>query len=480
MIKKVLMVQGVLFSMVAAAETTLTVTEPVVVGETPHAIPPSVVQAWQETSVVETPKYHTPVATEGLDIRRIEDLIAHALQNRQWQSLAGILAEYEALPSHDVILVHYAKGAMLRAKGEQKQAIAHYRQILDKQSNLPYVRLDLALMLFEDKQYKEAAALMESLLAEDIAESAKVVLRDALNVMKKQQAWQPTFSMNYERTDNVNNASSEQEIVWLGRRWQKQADSLPKEAHGVRYGVGVDKETNVGGNHYLQFDVSVDGVQYFDVDGYDELSARLSTGYKYQDLKRTWRLSPFVEQSWLDDEAYSKSVGVSGGYGQSVGAKTYWQANASYAQRLYENDKQAENYDSRLANFGLNVSRRINRQVLVFGGVDLGLDDTNNPEYASKRYGLRVGVVRDVSGGLGVSASLRYAKRRFDAPETLVYRFKREDDEYQAALSAWHNRLSWRGLRPELNLRYVNIDSNMPAFYSRDGLSYYVSLGKKF
>ncbi|MDO4427571.1 MAG: surface lipoprotein assembly modifier [Moraxella sp.] len=480
MIKKALMLQTVLLSMTAVAETTFTVAEPVVMGETPHAMSPSVAQAWQETNASDIPSYHVPLMAEGLDVRRIEDFIAYALQSRQWQSLGQLLTEYEALPNHDVILVHYAKGAMLRARGEQKQAIAHYRQILDKASDLPYVRLDLALMLFEDKQYKEAAALMERLLVEDIAEPAKVVLRDALNTMQKQQAWQPTLNVNYERTDNVNNASSEREIVWLGRRWQKQADSLPKEAHGVRYGAGLDKETNVSGNHYVGFDVSVDGVQYFDVDGYDELNTRLSAGYKYQDLKRTWRVSPFFEKGWLDDEAYSRSVGVSGGYGQGVGAKTYWQLNANYAQKFYEDGRQAENYDSTLASLGLSVSRRINRQVLIFGGVDVGLDDTNNPEYASKRHGLRMGVVRDVSGGLGMSASLRYAKRRFDAPESLVYRFVREDDEYQAAFNLWHDKFSWRGLRPELNLRYVNIDSNMPAFYSRDGVSYYMSLGKKF
>ncbi|WP_423810847.1 surface lipoprotein assembly modifier, partial [Pseudomonas aeruginosa] len=33
----------------------------------------------------------------------------------------------------------------------------------------------------------------------------------------------------------------------------------------------------------------------------------------------------------------------------------------------------------------------------------------------------------------------------FDAPGTIVYRFPRKDHEYQANLSLWHDKISWKG-----------------------------------
>lgn len=105
---------------------------------------------------------------------------------------------------------------------------------------------------------------------------------------------------------------------------------------------------------------------------------------------------------------------------------------------------------------------------------------TKEAEQASVRKGLRIGAVKTFDGGLGLRANLRYTRRTFDAPGTIVYRFPRKDHEYQANLSFWHDKISWKGFTPQLNFRYLKIDSNMKSFYTRKNTQIFMSVEKDF
>lgn len=410
-----------------------------------------------------------------------EDLITLAIADKNWQVLNELLAIYGDIPKHDVILHQYATGAILRSQGRQKEAIHTYRGILARQPDLPYVKLDLALMLTEDKQFKEA----DQLLAE-LQESGKLTLQahnivsDFRKSIKDYQAFKPSMSLNYEATDNVNNASSTQVIEWLGRQWQKNEESLPQTAHGIRYALGVTKQTNLTGNHNFVLDVDGNGVYYWDNKAYNEQSVRVSAGYKYQDIDHSVSVLPFAEQNWLDGEKYVRSTGVSTNYTKSPSPKSQWQVYGSHSQKSYHSPRLAERYDGNTTTLGTNVNYILSRQTMVYGGLDGNVDNTLDKSLASNRYGVRAGISQSFDGGLGVNASVRYAYREFKAPSTLVYNFARQDDEYQAGLSLWHKKIAWQGLRPQANIRYNKIDSNMPAFYSRSGLSYFINIQKDF
>lgn len=409
-----------------------------------------------------------------------EELISMAVVGQNWDILQELLEIYQTMPEFDGILTEYATGAMLRKQGNQKGAIAKYKSILAKNPNLSYVKLDLALMLIENKQFKDADVLLAELESSPISSVVLAVVEQVRSDVKKHGQYKPSVSFNYESTNNVNNASSEKVITWLGKEWQKDEDSLPKEAHGVRYGVGVSKEHNVGGNHNIVANGNVSGVAYWDNKDYNERTLRASLGYKYADIAKVWRFVPFAEQNWLGGARYNQNIGVSLGYGRAIGDKSYAQLSASYAKKRYKEEAIARRHDGEVVGVGMNVSHKIDKDTLIYGGIDTNIDKTKDKELASVRYGIRGGVVQEFDNGMGLNASLRYAQREFDAPSKLVYTFVRQDKEYQATLGLWHKKIVWQGLRPEANIRYTKIDSNMPAFYSRDGLSYFMSVEKTF
>lgn len=432
----------------------------------------------------ELPSHDNKIATtppiDSQTLTQQETLIEQALINEDWQSLSSLLGAYQTMPAFDEILVAYASGAMDRKQGRQAQAIQKYRQILQKDPSLLYVKLDLALMLTENKAFADAVHLFDEIQKDDRAsDKVLAIINSIRRDIEHSQKISPSVEFNYESTDNVNNASSDRSIRWLGREWQKDENSLPQSAHGIRYGAGLDKQHNLTGNHYGIGSINGSGVHYWDNPSYNEQSIRTEIGYKYWDIHKHFSLVPFSEQNWLGNNKYSSYVGLSARYGQNIDSANYLQASTSWGQKHYADPKTANRYDSDMLTLSTTISHRLDNGSLLYGGLDGTLEKTQDPSLASTRIGWRGGIIHSF-GNLTINANARYAHRQFHAPHTYVYNFIRKDNEYQAGLSFWHHNISWQGIRPKVNIRYQKINSNMPAFYSRGGSSYFVSLEKAF
>lgn len=76
--------------------------------------------------------------------------------SQNWENLAPLLSHSQQMPNVDPLLLHYAQAALAYAKKDHHSAIFLYRQLLAKNPNLVYPRFDLALVLAEDQQFREA------------------------------------------------------------------------------------------------------------------------------------------------------------------------------------------------------------------------------------------------------------------------------------------------------------------------------------
>ena len=200
------------------------------VSETVHVPAPVSFDRPPETPISpEPPPQPAPPATALSDDNGStpEAQISRALTEQDWPRLTKLLQKYQTLPARDPILHDYALGALRRAQLRHDEAVALYRGILAQQPDLAYPHFDLGVMLFENKQYREAAAELQH--AKPGLQPDMQTLADRyLAAIKKEQGWQPEISLQYAATDNVNNASEAEIIEWDGRQWRKTADSLPK------------------------------------------------------------------------------------------------------------------------------------------------------------------------------------------------------------------------------------------------------------
>ena len=219
------------------------------------------------------------VSDGNASLAGLEEQINRAVVARDWDTLQTLLESYRALPDFNPVLHDYALGGLRRSQLRHDEAVALYRSILAQQPDLAYPRFDLGVMLFENRQYREAKAELER-AKPDLQPPMQQLADRYLAAIDKAQGWKPDVSLQYEQTDNVNNASSEKTIEFAGKSWTKTADSLPQKAHGLRYGLGVSREINAGGHHFLYGDISGGGVHYWDNKDFSEQSLRLSLGYK--------------------------------------------------------------------------------------------------------------------------------------------------------------------------------------------------------
>ena len=419
------------------------------------------------------------VSDGNASLAGLEEQINRAVVARDWDTLQTLLSSYRALPDFNPVLHDYALGGLRRSQLRHGEAVSLYRGILAKHPDLAYPRFDLGVMMFENKQYREAKAELKR-AKPDLQPPMQQLADRYLASIESAQSWQPDVSLQYEQTDNVNNASSERVIEWNGRRWNKTADSLPQKAHGIRYGAGISHEINVDGHHFVYGSLSGDGVHYWDNQDFNEQSLRLAAGYKNRSAVQSFGIVPFAEQNWLGGKRYNRETGINTDFSRRLNEKWRLSLNAGYIKKYYRSSGSAARYNSHMPLAGATLAYSAPKNWLFYGGADWSHDMTKEAEQASVRKGIRFGAVKAFENGFGIRTNLRYARRTFDAPGSLVYRLTRKDHEYQVNASIWHNKISWKGLVPHLNFRYLKIDSNMSGFYSRKSMQTFVSVEKQF
>lgn len=411
-----------------------------------------------------------------------EALINRAVVAKNHDLLAVLLPVYMRIPKHDAILAAYVRGALAYHAGRHKEAISAYRSILAAQPDLSYVRLDLAVMLYEDKQYTAAEDQFYRLRTEPLAPQALALAEAYLAQIRQQRGWQYGLGLEYTRNNNINNASAMRELPSGGI---KSENSLPKSASGLAYAASFKRQFNWHGNHYGQLGADVNGLYYHQEPDYRELSWRLYGGYQYQDSRRRWALTPQLEYNRLGGQAYGRQWGVNSEYEHWLGRQ--WQGSASYQyRRKYYVDAHNRDYEGHWHYISATLAYWPRASQMGYIGIDAMADRLAADANSSNRIGLYAGAAQEWRNGLGTRFSARYGQRRFLAdPDPALafwsgYHQRRRDHEYQFNAAVWHRNLHAWGLTPRLNLRYQTIDSNMPAFYSRRGWQTFISVDKTF
>ncbi len=430
----------------------------------------------QPDLLLNQPTINTSTPAPVAEGSSLEEKINFAIINKEWQGLEKLLSQYRTTANFDPTLYDYGLGALYRHQGRQKEAIALYRQILERQPNLHYPRFDLAMMLYEDKRYAEAKIQLET-AKPYLAPPLQALIDQVLNNIKRSQEWQPNLNLNYESTNNVNQASDLRELILGEAIFVRSDDSLPQDAHGIRYNVGASKERNITGNHYIYTNAELGGVNYWDNQDYSEVTLQSNLGYRYKDIRQSLGFIVGINQNILGNSRYNQNYAVTVEYNRQLAKKWQISGNVSHLQKRYQDDDLANFYDSHANSAAWILLYQPQPKWLVYGGTDFTRDDLNDQAESSDRRGIRAGMA--FSGNqVNIRSSIRYAQRDFLA-DNFLYGKERKDDEYQFSTSVGHKRLNWKGFVPKLNYAYQKIDSNLP-LYERSNSTIFFEIDRNF
>lgn len=422
--------------------------------------------------------HHVQPAQLLANLALTEQLLQQALIKKAWPLLAQIMPIYAQIPNHDPILLAYGQGALWRHQGQHEAAIKAYRHIIAQQPELLYVRLDLAAMLYENKEYEAAQDQFIKVKASNNDTNVMALCDQYLQAIQKRMDWNLQLGVQYVKNNNVNNASSVKEFNLGPYRFVKNEDSMPKKANGVSAYISLDRDINVINNHFATLSMQLNGTRYWDEPDYNEHTLKIEGGYKYQTIHSVFSLTPFIEQNWLDDHRYGHNLGLTSEYARWLSAQTQIVGAYTYAHKRYA-ETALDRYEGHLHAISTSLAYFLSPTLMVHGGLDHQVDRLKASDESSQKTSVRIGFMKEFSGGISTRVNGRYGKRHFDAPHFLLAQV-RKDTEYQANLSLWHRGIHFKGITPKLNFRYQKIRSNLPAFYARQNQQWYLSLEKTF
>lgn len=423
------------------------------------------------------PVTHLPTPTTDTPTT-LSDIIQTATLNKDHQTLATHLPQYEKDANADPLAVAYAKAVLAIGQGKRKQAIAIYRQMLSDNPDLSPIRFELAQVLYDDKQMTASKDQFTKLLSDDPPPFVVQVSSAYLNAIAKHSRPEIDFSLNYSHEDNINNANNAPNIA--DSPFTKSPEMYPKSATGLAYGLSVSHDVNLSHNHYAYMSADVYGKYYPSERDYDDTLVRGMAGYLYQDEKQRFGLLPFYEKRWYGGDEYQHNTGVRGEYSYWLNKK--WQASGAveYARQRYEN----HDLNGNTSLISATVLHLHSPKRYLYAGVDINDENTAEANYASTTHRIRLGMGQEWGHGVSARFGVNVAKRQFDdvaiiggiIPLDIV----RKDTEYGVTATLWKRDWHWLGITPKLTHSYKKVVSNIPSVYSYDRHQTYVVFEKTF
>lgn len=410
-----------------------------------------------------------------------ELLLHKALNQGDVATIEALLAHYQQFSNTDQTLIEFASAQLAYKAGEHSQAAVLFRAILAREPQLTPVRIRLAMTLYQLNDDSAARTQFEQALSDQaLPPDIAVLIQTYLEAIDRRNEWQFTFSTHYLRERNVNNASDAAYIE--NTPFKKNAASLPQRANGIAYGIGVERDMQLTGNHFGHFANELNGKLYWDNRDFDEMTNRTYLGYVKKQGDYRIAVLPFYERQWYSGERYkwAKGVRISGNYWLNP----HWQVSAAgeYSQARYF-DSDALNGNNRL--LSLTLLWRINPQRFISLGVDFSRENPAVRQYGYDLKSVRLGLGEEWKWGISARATFSYGERHYKDSLSLAggaFRFDkaRKDKIYQASATFWKRDWHLWGITPKLNVRWKKQTSNFASLYAYRDHSVNILLEKAF
>lgn len=397
-----------------------------------------------------------------------------SLQQQQWKLSAIFLDEYLNLPDRDPKLVHYAQGALARIHGRYREAENEFRALLTLQPDFLPGRLELARVLFEDQQDREATAMFENIATgidatNPSTEGVRKTLSTFRQALENRNAWHGSFALGPAWTNNVNRTSASQtcllfveDTCFIDRR---TPDAIVSK--GSDYDASLDKHWALHGHHGLYVRSLLFGQSYLDNSAYNELNLTAQTGYAYRSGRHNIALASSFDYYALGNKTLYGAWGVHGEWTYVASTNSLLKLEGDWKDLRYRRADFAVNYDGAMRSLYATYFRSLGPRWTVFGGVDVTDSAARQEVYGYLQKGIRLGA--SLQWPAGFSSTLFGSRRWRDyGAYSALLGARRDDREDNYTLIVKASRWAFAGFTPLLTLRYNRVKSNVDWLYSYD------------
>lgn len=410
-----------------------------------------------------------------------------ALAAQDMATVKELLPHYKALNVNDPMLIKFADALVYRSEGQNKKAIAIYKDMLADNPDFHPVRLNMAQALYADKQYSVAHDQLQKLRGADIPEPVMANVERLMARIDQQEEWRFNASVSYVYDKNLNGVPEKQIVN------DKLGTTLkPESGKGLQVSGSANKRINLDKNFYAEVGGNASLKGYWDNSEYNDYLVTASTALGYDDAKNDVSISPFVTKRFYGEEPYSWRKGVTVSGSRWVKPQLKLTATSMFSNETVDDDKKNLREADGLF-LGLNALYIKDAKEYFYGGLGRYQNDVDKTSFLSyDRNSVNVGWGREWSQGISTLASASYAIKDYDKPSDDIadffyrtYRIEgddlnREDKTTSLGLQVWKRDLTVLGLTPRLVFDYEKTSSNFKYYDDRDDKTATILLTKSF
>jgi len=438
-------------------------------------------QAQQHPKLIVDGKSY-PVGHNANDLGRA---LYTSIKEKKWSAAVYFLTQYQTLANLDPLLLAYAKGALARIKGDMQTAIKEYRHLLTLNDQFLPGQLELARVLFEDHQDKEARAVFDKIAVHlniDNPQHAGVnrSVTSFSKALDKRSDWAFSLSLGSIWRDNLNQSSQSETCLLSFQGQCIYTRTIPKaiSARGVDYQLTASKALALKGHHGLYTRSLLYGQKFDEFPDYNQSTLNTQWGYRYQDLDDQIRLSPQYEISNYANKTLFSALGLHGEWTHKISRQTMFKFNADYKEMRYKQDNY-QRYDGPSYSANATAWQGLDNNWTLFGGVDWLNRLAEDRPYAYRQIGARIGVSKNYSNKISTTLFGSVRQQTYHAFSNILGE-RRKDRTKNITLVVKAPGLSVQGFVPSLTLKHSDTRSNVDWLYSQRSNEIILKLEKSF
>jgi len=430
----------------------------------PHRVPSA-----QDAGAVEDPQPGSKALTEhSLTMEEVLSLAQLFLEKQQLDDAEKIYRSLLKSNASENIRTEAAFqiGQILVYRGRYREAVLYFIAILNRNPDLPRVRLELARAYFLDKNYPDATLQFELVKGGDLPPEVIANVDAFLDSIRRQKNWTVDFSMSPVLDSNINQASRDKEEcldIWgiiLCRPLEEKSNGV-----GLNINAYLDYFKRFSRDWGLRASAGFNALEYTGRE-FDDYSLYAALGPRYLWANGEASLQPTFRKRWYAGKQYREEYGLRVD-GRRILNRVILDASASYAANRYDNALFRDILNG--FSWGAQLQPRyiLNGRTFILAGLEFQREKTRDAAYSNDNWSYSLGVYRVLPYGFSLFLQGSLTKSRYHAPQWYVTRDNRIDETVRKdkiwglGLSLSSNRLEKYNLTPVLRYGYTKRTSNI-------------------
>ncbi|WP_133405989.1 porin family protein [Parashewanella tropica] len=414
-----------------------------------------------------------------------------AVQHKMWPAVKEFLPRYQAIVTHDLMLVLYAEGGLARHAGNLTQAENKYRQLLILKPDFILAKLELARVLFENHKNNEAAkqfAEIEKFIPkyDPKTQGVQATIAAYSKAIRNRDEWHGFFSFGPSFDSNINQASGLTDRVLTS--------PFVTPSMGVGIETSLERRWSLSNHNGIQWRTLLFASNYYgesyvtlvdrrnkklrDHSEFSQGTYITKLGYSYKEAKNQLFIAPLFELKLLDKKAFFTSVGLTAEWLRFISPTTMMKLELNYKKQEFIKP------DLRLQN-GIDFSsyftlwKRVSDKLTMFGGMDYSQKRARDTNFNSDNFGLRLGLSYPLTDGINTTVFSSFRNQSFKGYNAF-FRDTRKDNTQNYTIIVKAPKHEFAGLVPSLQLNYGRSQSSHAVLYSFDKHAVHFKLEKQF